>query len=139
MVPLIISCKQGEDFDWLLGNWQRINEQEGRQTFENWQKINDAEYEGLGFTLQNDDTIWQENIKLIKSDSGWNFEAIGKGETNPTIFRLTRKEKESFVSENELNEFPKKIHYYKSKDNLNATISGGGEEVLFEFKKVGEK
>lgn len=139
MVPLIISCKQGEDFDWLLGNWQRINEQEGRQTFESWQKINDAEYEGLGFTLQNGDTIWQENIRLIKSDSGWNFEAIGKAETNPTIFRLTKIEKESFFSENELNEFPKKIHYYKSEDNLNATISGGGEEVLFEFKKVGEK
>lgn len=139
LLPLLISCNQAEDFDWLLGNWQRKNEQEGRQTLENWQKKSDSEYIGLGFTLQNGDTIWQERIRLIKSDNGWNFEAIGKGETSPTIFKLTRIEKESFVSENEQNEFPKKIYYYKNKDDLNAIISGGGEEVLFEFKKVGEK
>ena len=27
-----------EDFSWLLGSWQRTNEEEGRQTFEHWKK-----------------------------------------------------------------------------------------------------
>lgn len=28
-----------ENFDWLLGKWQRTNEKQGKTTFENWEKI----------------------------------------------------------------------------------------------------
>ena len=41
-----------ENFDWLLGNWKRTNEEKGKETFENWKKTNDTEYKGIGFTLQ---------------------------------------------------------------------------------------
>ena len=29
------------NFDWLLGKWERVNEEEGKKTYENWVKIND--------------------------------------------------------------------------------------------------
>ena len=55
-----------ENFDWLLGNWKRTNEEKGKETFENWKKTNDTEYNGIGFTLQNSDTLSQEQMKLIQ-------------------------------------------------------------------------
>lgn len=37
-----------ENFDWLLGNWKRTNEEKGKETFENWKKTNNNEYKGNG-------------------------------------------------------------------------------------------
>ena len=125
-----------ENFDWLLGNWHRINEKDGKETYEIWNKKTNTEYIGVGFTLQNNDTIWKEDIKLIKSDDDWNFVVAGKGKTNPTIFKLTMIENESFTCNNELNEFPKKIKYSKNENKIIAVISGGEAKVLFEFERL---
>ncbi|NOQ27051.1 MAG: hypothetical protein GQ564_16945 [Bacteroidales bacterium] len=149
LVVFIVSCKNSptdksnsessaltENFDWLLGRWHRINEKDGMETYEIWNKINNTKYVAIGFTLQNSDTIWKENIKLIKSDEDWNFEVIGKGESNPTIFKLTEIDKESFTCENEMNEFPKKIKYFKNENNITAVISGGEMKIPFEFERL---
>lgn len=145
-----LSCKEGErlmevnempttnsdSFDWLLGEWKRTNEQEGKETFETWEKAGNKEYQGFGFTMVNADTIWQENIKLINRDKGWDFEVTGQGEIQPTIFRITNIEPGKFNSENQENEFPKVISYFRKGDNLQAVISGGGIEIPFEFEPV---
>lgn len=65
-VTLMVSCNSGpkagnESFDWLLGKWERTNENEGRQTIEMWSKVTDSEYKGYGATLQDGDTLWYEN------------------------------------------------------------------------------
>lgn len=130
--------KSVETFDWLLGNWQRNNEQEDRETFEIWNKKDSTEYYGLGFTLQNSDTISQEKIKLIKTDNEWNLEVIGMGESNPTIFKLTKIGKDEFICENEQIEFPKKIQYLKIENNIKAIVSGDDAEIIFVFEKVSE-
>lgn len=52
--------KADEHFDWLTGNWKRLNEGEGKETFEKWEKISAAEYAGIGFIMQKGDTINQE-------------------------------------------------------------------------------
>lgn len=135
--PFIEASKLSEaNFSWLLGSWQRVNEKEGRQTYEHWEKDSEDLYLGMGCTLKEGDTIWKENLKLRKSGNNWNFEVKGKGETTPTIFVLTKIEKESFVCENPENEFPKVISYQKSNLGLSAIISGGGNDIAFEFKKI---
>ena len=55
----MISCTNPstESFDWLVGEWQRTNEKEGRETFEMWNKVTDYEYSGFGVTLQDGDTL----------------------------------------------------------------------------------
>ena len=40
-----------ENFDWLLGNWKRNFEEEGKETFEIWGKNSSSEYSGIGFTI----------------------------------------------------------------------------------------
>lgn len=126
-------------FNWLLGTWERTNEQKGKRTFETWDKRSDTEYSGFGYTIQNSDTIWKENIKLIKRDSIWNFEVTRQGEDRPTVFRLINIEKDRFDSENQENDFPKVISYSHKAGQLNALISGGGMEISFEFLPVNGK
>lgn len=148
LLPVIIfSCNNAEsssastdlsnpNFNWLLADWQRINEQEDRETFESWSKKDNSEYHGIGYTLKNSDTIWKETMKLVESNKTWSLEITGKGESKPTVFKLTNIEKVQFTSENPDNEFPKLIRYSRQGDKLKAVISGGDMEIPFEFKKV---
>jgi len=125
-----------KNFDWLLGHWQRTNETEGKETFETWVKLSNNEYHGIGFTLQNNDTIFLENILLIESNQSWNLEVSLKDDINPTIFHVVNIEKENFECTNEFNEFPKKIRYWKDGDKIKATVSGDDMEISFEFMKI---
>jgi hypothetical protein len=75
---------------------------------------------GFWATLKDGDTLWYENIKLVKSNILWNFEVTGQGETSPTVFELTSIEKGKFISEN----------------GLKALISGDDMEIVFDFKRI---
>lgn len=123
-----------KNFDWLIGNWERTNEKEGKQTFENWVKINKDKYQGLGFTMKDKDTIWKETISMIKVSGTWNFEVKGKADSLSTVFIVTEIDESSFICENKENEFPKKIGYSKSEKGILAVISGGDMEIPFEFE-----
>ena len=124
-----------ENFDWLLGKWERTNNEEGEQTFENWRKVNDLEYKGFGWTVQNSDTIFQEKIKLTKSKDSWIFGVISPEETDYTNFKVIQVSKESFTCENPEIDFPSKIKYWKDGKEIKALVSGKDMEITFEFKK----
>ena len=125
-----------ENFDWLIGDWQRSNEKEGRETFEIWVKESKTEYRCIGFTIQDNDTISQEKMKVLKTDQAWNLEVIMKEDSKPTSFNVIKIEKGSFVCVNDQNEFPTKIHYWKEGDEIKALVSGGDLEIPFEFVRV---
>jgi len=123
------------EFNWLLGDWKRMNDRPGRSTFEHWTRISNSEYRGLGYTLRNGDTIFKEHIKLHLDKGQWIFEVSGVNE-DPTLFIVTKKAKRSFTCENEKNEFPKYIEYYLDGRKLKARIFGGDQEVEFSFTKL---
>lgn len=125
-----------ENFDWLLGNWKRNNEEAGKETFEEWEKINSSEYIGLGFTMQNGDTIKQEQIKLIKLNGNWNMEVKVPEEAESIIFKMLEFKTNEFTCVNEVLDFPDKIKYWKNGDKINALVSGGEIEIPFEFEKM---
>ena len=97
--------------------------------------MDSSEYRGLGFTLQEQDTVWQEAIKLIEEDAGWEFQVSVNGDPAPTVFKLTHKGPKEFSCENAENEFPKLIRYFKKGEQLHAVISGGDMEIPFVFVK----
>ena len=133
---LLVSCTipKNQNLDFLLGQWERQNDTEGRKTYEYWKKSNNNTYQGLGFTLQGQDTVFKENLRIIKIDGDWNLEVIGVN-PEPTYFHFTSQTNNSFVCENPENEFPKKIEYIFKDTKLTAIISDGVYEIQFDFSK----
>ena len=126
--------KINEDFDWLVGKWKRLNEEKGKETFENWDKIKETEYLGIGFTMQNGDTIKQEKIRLVKLNNNWNLEVQPQDEPEPITFKMTSYNGQEFICENKELDFPNKIKYWKNGEKINATVSGGEMKISFEFE-----
>ncbi|MFH1321993.1 MAG: DUF6265 family protein [Bacteroidota bacterium] len=123
------------DFDWLVGSWIRTNDEVGKKTFEYWTKKSIEEYIGFGCTIQNSDTIFKEDLRLIKINEDWNFEVTGVNK-NPTLFLFTNQTENSFVCVNENNEFPKRIEYSVDDSVLVANISDKNTEIPFFFEKL---
>ena len=131
-----ISCKKEIKFEkptWLLGKWIRTNNDSIKTTYEFW----DQNFSGLGFTLQNKDTVFIEKMNIISNKGLLYLSVIGIGET-PTYFAFTEQTTTSFTVENDRNEFPKKIKYYKDNDTLKAVISNKDFSVDFNFIKMND-
>ncbi len=143
---LIISCSQTkkkqktikgtENFDWLLGKWKRLNEEEGKETFENWEKVRNIEYSGIGYTMQHGDTIKQEKIRLTKTNGKWNLIVTVPEEPQSITFNGINHSKDEFSCENKEIDFPNTIKYWKSGNKMNAMVSGKEIKILFEFEKL---
>lgn len=124
--------------DWLIGNWERTNDEEESQTHETWKKISDEEYLGISWTIENNDTVFKENLRVAKIKNQWNLEVTGVNEA-PILFPITEFSKYSFISENEQNEFPKKIVYTQEDQNLKAVISDRENEITFLFERLAKE
>ena len=128
--------EKAENFDWLLGKWKRLDEEEGKETFENWKKIREFEYSGIGFTMQHGDTIKQEKIKLTKTNGKWNLIVKVPEETESITFNGVSHNETEFTCENNELDFPNRIKYWKNGNKMNATVSGGEMKISFEFEKL---
>lgn len=122
-------------FDWLVGNWIRTNEKDGKKTFESWKKSSNSKFSGVSYTLQNNDTIWKEDVVLSKSNNTWYFAVTGEEDKNPILFKLFKVDDKSFAFENKNNSFPKLIQYQNIGNKFKATVSGDEMVIHFEFKK----
>lgn len=131
-----ISNSKEVNFEWLLGNWQRVNTEDSNLTYESWKKINDSEYEGVGFTLRNNDTISKELMKITESNGSWNLLVKMKGEIDFTRFYISDIQLDRFEAKNDTLDFPKVIQYWKSKERLNALVAADSLKLAFEFMKL---
>ncbi len=128
--------EKSENFDWLLGKWQRTNEAAAKRTFENWSKINDSTYTGFAFTLQKDDTINQEKMNIIKTDDNWKLRVKTPDEKDFISFEMSTINVGQFECKNDSLPFPNRIKYWRDGEQLKATVSGDSLQIPFEFKKL---
>ena len=133
---LLASCGQADNFDFLLGGWERTNEDTGKRTFETWERRDASTYIGHSYTLRGTDTVWQEHIVLSPIAGVWHYQVRLMGETQSTDFKVTKSDGQSFTCENPQNDFPKSISYRKVGKELHAEISGGGTSAVFLFAPV---
>lgn len=119
------------DFSWMIGHWQRGDDKPGRTTYEQWEQASASLYLGFGYAMVGADTVWQEKMRLVATETDWTLEVNGEGETIP--FLLTSIKQGAFISENPEHDFPKVISYALRGDSLAAVISGEGTEVPFTF------
>ncbi|HUH74686.1 MAG TPA: hypothetical protein VLZ75_09780 [Chitinophagales bacterium] len=145
----LISCNSSENnkqnaeltpanFDWLLGEWQRVNEQKGRETFEIWEKVNELEYSGRAWTIQNSDTIFQEQMSFYKSGDLWNLSVKTPDEIDNIIFNGIMHTENKFIVVNKEIDFPNQIIYWTEDGKLYATVSNSEINLSFEFEIIKE-
>lgn len=123
--------------EWLLGNWIRSNELDGRITYEYWNKESDHLYTGLGITIASSgDTIFREDLNIIPILNRWALIVTGVNES-PTRFLIEEMSANSFKVQNLENEFPKYIEYSKAGALLKAKVYNDEENMInFDFKKL---
>ena len=133
-----VASTKGNHFNFLVGEWIRTNEKTDRKTYESWKKLNNTTYLGCGFTIKNNDTISQEHLTITKIDEKWILKVkLDKTKEETTDFELIRSDKNTFTVENQENDFPKIIKYWKNGTLLNAEISNDeSNKVPFIFEKI---
>ena len=125
-----------QHFDWLLGNWKRNNEEEGKDTYEVWTKKSNTEYLGFGYTLMEKDTLSQERIKLVFKENNWQIEVQQPDNPEPIVFSATIYNANEFVCENSELSFPNMIKYWKKDNTIHAIISGKDRKLKFDFERI---
>jgi len=135
---ILISCKPDADLndpeslDWMLGSWERVDDQPNQQTYEIWKKDGDN-YTGFGYTLQEKDTVFKEEMKLSKSGQ-WILTVSGVNE-EPVAFISRELQAGKLSIFNPMHDFPKEIHYWIQNDTLKASVGNEGEQIEFSFIK----
>jgi hypothetical protein len=134
-IILLTSCQKVEQKPskpaFLIGNWIRLNDTEGNETYENWK----SDFTGMGFTINNEKTIFNEQMSILEINDTLHLKVFDVNET-PTYFKFTQQTDTSFVCENPKNEFPQKIHYFLENKQLKAIISSDDFRIDFVFEKV---
>lgn len=116
--------------DFILGDWIRLNNAQGKETFEIWKD----DFTGIGYTMKGKDTTFVEILSFVEIDGKLVYKVEGVNE-QPTLFTITEISTHSFICENPQNEFPKKIQYEMVSDTLKAVISAGENSIEFLFVK----
>ncbi|MFY7671781.1 hypothetical protein ACOSP6_11905 [Tenacibaculum sp. MEBiC06402] len=128
----LFSCQdKPKNPDFLIGKWQRINEDSSKVTYEIWNK----DLTGLGYTLKEKDTVFKEVLNIISSEGKQYFEVTGVNQ-EPTLFLITELTENSIVCRNNENEFPKEISYWIENEILKAKVANDDFAIDFEFKRI---
>ena len=133
---VLMNSPKNEDFTWLEGHWKRVNDEAPQQTFEQWVKKSDTAYSGHGYTLIEQDTVWQEFIELVRMDDEWYFKVTRRNGAISTDFKLTQIERDKFICFNPDNDFPTHISYQVEEDSLKALIWRDSTKVPFNFIRL---
>lgn len=143
----LLGCEQSIDeppeseinsakFDWLLGKWEKTEENSINQTFETWTKENDSSYRGHGIVVAGGDTIWQEHMLFHMENELWKMIIKTPENQDQVSFNLTSFDSTSFIVENPTHDFPKIISYSRASDELCALVKNDTMSIYFDFHQV---
>jgi len=121
---------------WLIGNWKRTDVKPGQSGTETWSVTSATSFKGLGVTLKGKDTVSLEKLSLIIRGNDIFYVADVTGNPKPVYFKMTSITGNSFVCENPEHDFPKKISYKLVGNKIEASISGNGKSIPYNFVKM---
>lgn len=139
-IALLISTRTPTlaDISWISGAWQ--SETGGRrQIEEHWTQVAGASMLGMSRTVAGDKTVEFEYLRIEQRADGIYYVAHPKARCPGTDFKLTRASETEAVFENPQHDFPKRIIYRKSGDDLlTASIDGGDgtRAMTFSYKRI---
>jgi len=125
------------DVSWISGAWQ--TEPGGkRQIEEHWTQATGASMLGMSRTVAGDKTVEFEYLRIEQRADGVYYVAHPKARCPGTDFKLSRASATEAVFENPQHNFPKRITYRKSGDELTATIDGGEgtKAITYSYRRM---
>ena len=126
---------QTANLDWLLGNWKRTNDEAGRSTFETWKKTSATQYDGIGYTLAQGDTLSKEYMKVEQVNGQWSLFVRTSDEADTVEFKVAELKENTLLCVNEAHDFPTHIAYHLDGDKLKAKVSNKDMVIDFHFVK----
>jgi len=136
---VVTSCYRPEpreamsDLHQLAGNWSS----EQVQFFEAWEVVSDTLMKGIGYSLQEKDTVFKETMKIFYTDNRVILSVKQDEERAYTQFGMTEARRDKWIFENRQNNYPNIITYEISGDELTAAImnSRGNRKIEFNMKR----
>lgn len=132
--PSVILAQRLDKLKWLEGKWNRKDVSGTAQAFEEWH-VDNSELKGLGVMLDDGDTVFVERLTIKKRLTNLFYITEVAHNKEPTNFKITSISNDSFICENETDDFPKRIAYYLDNKTLTVTISGNSRSRNFVFIK----
>ena len=119
--------------EWLMAKWVRTNSAAGHSGYEIWSKVSNLKLSGKGVTIKGNKIVFTENLEFIVKGIDIFYVVTLADEKKPIYFKLTELDDNGFKCENPEHDFPKKITYRRSGNNVKAVISGNGKSVDYIF------
>lgn len=126
-----------QNFKWLEGKW--LQKETNAIIYEEWNFINDTLFTGKNYVLNNNDTVINENLKIIKNKDIICYIAtvFNQNNGNSVVFNMIKSDINSLTFENSKHDFPQLISYKRLSDNeIVANIKGNGKSFDFKMQKV---
>jgi hypothetical protein len=118
---------------WLAGNWS--GRTGGTELEERWTKPAGGTMLAVSRTLKDSRMAGFEFLRIVERAGGLVYIAQPGGRP-PTEFAATEIGSRRVAFENPSHDFPKRIEYTLNGDTLTATISGGGQQESYVFKRA---
>lgn len=118
------------------GKWKMISDK--IEYYEEWKLINSNELTGIGFSIEEADTVLSEELYMQKFSEQWAYVAIPVNQAI-TLFALTEYSESKFIFENKEHDYPQRIIYeFIADSNLNAATEGviDGELMRRDFNFI---
>ena len=126
------------DIAWISGDWQ--TEPGGkRQIDEHWTTVAGASMLGMSRTVAGEKTIEFEYLRIEQRADGIYYVAYPQGRCPGTDFKLTRASATEAVFENPQHDFPKRIIYRKTGDDLLTASVDAGENtkaISYAYRRI---
>ena len=104
------------------GTWKMISDK--IEYYEEWRLINGSELIGIGFSIEEGDTVLSEELYVKKFADKWAYIALPLNQTI-TLFALSEYSENKFIFENQEHDYPQKIIYeFIADGKLNAATEG---------------
>lgn len=146
VLPLVFSCQDtqtllNENFEKIVVQLPGLWKIDNADYYEEWEKAEEI-YAGRSFSIEGNDTVVQELIKIYYEDGKIIYEptVFGQNDGNPIKFELISADSSTFTFENQLHDFPQQITYSfiletQMEAKIRGVVNGNEESVLFNFTK----
>jgi len=126
------------DLEWLNGSWISAD----LSYHEIWTNVNDTLTTGIGFTVEENDTLFSETLQIVNSKINTYYLATMPDQNfgMPVRFDCLSSETGTIIFENKIHDFPNRIEYRIITDStIQITVSGTKEDKKIKLVMIKEQ